>query len=131
MSIVFTVQSEERVLCTSKPLIWEALQWGCCGVGERGQEIRIGVINNFCSVINQRHGIPQPPRYAPIFISSVLFFPLPVFSFILNVHFHLELHFFAASMLLELPLFLYIFFHGGLYQFMHFSMSYINNTISQ
>lgn len=36
MSIVFTVQSEERVLCTSKPLIWEAVQWGWGGVrGER------------------------------------------------------------------------------------------------
>ena len=54
-SIVFTVQSEERVLCTSKPLIWEAVQWGRAGVGCRGQEIRIRVINNFCSVIN-------PPR---------------------------------------------------------------------
>lgn len=32
MSIVFTVQSEERVLCTSKPLIWEAVQWGWGGV---------------------------------------------------------------------------------------------------
>lgn len=31
MSIVFAVQSEERVLCTSKPLIWEAVQWGWGG----------------------------------------------------------------------------------------------------
>lgn len=75
MSIVFTVQSEERVLCTSKPLIWEAVQWGWGGVGERGQEIRIRVINNFCSVINQRRSIPQPPRYTPVFMSSALLFP--------------------------------------------------------
>lgn len=37
MSIVFAVQSEERVLCTSKTLIWEAVQWGWGGVeGGRG-----------------------------------------------------------------------------------------------
>lgn len=90
MSIVFTVQSEERVLCTSKPLIWEAVQWGWGGVGERGQEIRIGVINNFCSVINQRHGIPLPRRYT----CPPHSFPLLLFSFILNAHFHLEFHFF-------------------------------------
>lgn len=36
MSIVFTVQSEERVLCTSKTLIWEAVQWGWGGVEEGG-----------------------------------------------------------------------------------------------
>lgn len=92
MSIVFTVQSEERVLCTSKPLIWEAVQWGWGGVGERGQEIRIRVINNFCSVINQRHSKPLLPRYTPIFMSSAL--SLLRVSFILNVHFHLELDYF-------------------------------------
>lgn len=73
MSIVFTVQSEERVLCTSKPLIWEAVQWGwsgACRGRERGQERRIRVINNFCSVINQRHGVPLLSRYSLIFTSS-------------------------------------------------------------
>lgn len=82
MSIVFTVQSEERVLCTSKRLIWEAVQWGWGGVGCRGQEIRIRVINNFCSVIN-------PPRSISALSCHfyVLRAPLCWLLLIPNVHF--------------------------------------------
>lgn len=40
---------------------------------ERGQEIRIRVINNFCLVINHRHSIPLLPRHTPNFMSSSLF----------------------------------------------------------
>lgn len=39
------------------------VEWGG---GERGQEIRIGVINNFCSVINRRHGTLLPPKSTPL-----------------------------------------------------------------
>lgn len=95
MSIVFTVQSEERVLCTSKPLIWEAVQWGWVGVGERGQEIRIRVINNFCSVINQRYLSLRNTLLSPCRPCS--FFPLLLFSFILSVHFNLRLDSFLCA----------------------------------
>lgn len=58
-SIVFTVQSKASMLCTSKPFIWEAVMVGAgggegWGGGFRGQEIRIRVINNFCSVMKPR-----------------------------------------------------------------------------
>ena len=48
--------------------------------GERGQEIRIRVINNFCSVINHRHSTPLPPTYTSVFMSSSIVSFTTVFS---------------------------------------------------
>lgn len=68
------------------------------GGGERGQEIRIRVINNFCSVINhkERRSIPQPWRHTPILMSSsLLFFSFTTFFFHPKCYFKLMLDVFS------------------------------------
>lgn len=133
MSIVFTVQSEERVLCTSKPLIWEAVQWGWGGEGERGQEIRIGVINNFCSVINQRRGIPLPPRYTPVFVSSALFsFTTVFFHPKCSLSFGIKL-FFSPQCCWSYIIFKKIYIYMGdsvMHNLCILCLSYFNDTIN-